>query len=536
VAATALAVLASAASASAAPPEVRAVRVTTLDFRVALRLLTSEDVPPGEVVREGEEVVIRVAGTALEGLVLPAVEKPLEAIRLEREPGRTVVRVRVAPEVPFDASHEPGMLTVVFGEQPAPDLRGPVTPDLYQQLFSTGAAARGPAEEEARAPGPGAEGIALGPATLRPYVTASWVDADVLAFDNPTPVRDQYLQVSPGVTATVPVLNGELAAEYEARMRFLSDIPLVNETSHFAGLRLEAPVGSRTLLRLSHHYTRAILETAVVDPGREYFFDLSRYSFNASNAGARVDLGARLFAEGEASFQWARFDEEQSGGFFDYDSRTLRAGLGYDVGSDLKATVSYSYARIPPSPDRAIVESSAHSLLGTLAGEVTPLTSASLTVGLRSQTNPLATGPSASFRGLTLGGTLSRQLGRSSTLDLQVTRATAPSAYDTNAYYVTNSLGAALTVPAPFEVWARGALIWLRNDYPNDAPVIQAPRRDDILGWTVGLGRPIGWRAWIRADYRRERRDSNLPGYDLTTDGFIVQLGMGFFGSGPPSP
>ena len=535
VAATTLAVLAAAASASAAPPEVRAVRLTMLDFRTALRLLTSEDVAPGEVVREGEEVVIRVAGTALEGLLLPAVEKPIEAIALAHEAGRTVLRVRVAPEVPFEVSHEPGMLTVVFGEQPTPDLRGPVSPELYRQLFPTGTVARGPAEEEAAA-GPGTEGIAVGRLTLRPYVTVSWMDADVMAFESPTPVRDQFLQVAPGLTALLPLFSGQLAADYEPRLRFFSDIPLVNETSHFAGVRLEMPVGSRTLLQLGHRYTQAILETTVVDPGREYFFDLSRYAWNATSATARVAVSARLFAEAGASFQWTRFDEAQPGGFFDSDSRALRAGLGYDVGGDLRATVSYTFERIPPSPDREIVESSAHSLLGTVAGRVTALTDATLAVGLRSQTNPLASGESASFRGITLGGTLSRQLGHSSILDLLVNRSIEPSAYDTNAYYVNNSIVASLNVPAPFDVWGRASVGWLRNDYPNDAPGLAEPRQDDILAWTIGLGRQLGWRAWARADYRRERRTSNVPGLDVTTDGFVVQLGLGLFGPGSPRP
>ena len=62
-------------------------------------------------------------------------------------------------------------------------------------------------------------------------------------------------------------------------------------------------------MRLSHRYTRATLETTVVDPGREYFFDLQRYTFNASNVFARVDLGARLWAEGEGAFAWNRFDD-----------------------------------------------------------------------------------------------------------------------------------------------------------------------------------------------------------------------------------
>jgi hypothetical protein len=72
--ALALAAFALSATAPAAEPEVRAVRATTLDFRVALRVLTSPDAPPGEVLREGGEIVIRVPGVAPEALALPALE------------------------------------------------------------------------------------------------------------------------------------------------------------------------------------------------------------------------------------------------------------------------------------------------------------------------------------------------------------------------------------------------------------------------------------------------------------------------------
>ena len=83
-----------------------------------------------------------------------------------------------------------------------------------------------------------------------------------------------------GVTASTPVRDGLLTAEYEARLRYFSKIPQVGDTSHLAGARLDMPLGSRTLLRLSHRYTRATLETTVVDPGREYFFDLARFTFH----------------------------------------------------------------------------------------------------------------------------------------------------------------------------------------------------------------------------------------------------------------
>ncbi len=522
-----------AAAAGAQEAEVRAVRATTLDFRPAIRVLTSESVPKGEVVREGDFVVLRVEAAAPAGLALPAVDPPLESIALERDGVTTTLRVKVAPEVPFEASHEPGMLTLVFGELPAPDLRGPVTPELYARLFPAPVT-----ETEREAPSEGvaadSEGINVGRLTLRPYVSAAWVDADVLTSDSPVPVRDQYLQVGPGVTATLPVRDGLFSAEYEARLRFLTDIPEVGETSHFAGARLELPVGSRTQLRLAHRFTRATLETNVVDPGREYFFDLQRYSYNASSALARVDLGARLWVEGEGTFAWNRFDQTGSaGGFFDYDNQTLRAGLGYDIGGDLRATVSYFYEHMPPSPDRAIVETDAHAVVGVLQGEVAPLTTASLSLGYRNQEHPLAVEDSRSWSGFTLSGGLRRELGHSTIAEIQAVRSSEPSSYDTNAFYVNNSIAASLTAPGPFQTWLRGGVGFLRNDYPNDAPGFAEPRRDDIFGWSVGIGRNLGWRAWLRADYRREVRESNVDVFDVTTDGFIVQLGLGLFGPGP---
>lgn len=522
-----------AASTRAQEPEVRAVRITTLDFRRAIRVLTSEGVPPAEVTREGDFVLLRIAARAPDGLPLPAVDPPFESMALERLGALTLLRVKVAPEVPFEASHEPGMLTVVFGELPASELQGPVTPDLYMRLFPTAAQGTEPEKDEEEAVGGQPEGLAIGPVTLRPYVSAAWVDADVLASASPVPVRDRYLQLAPGVLASIPVMDGQLVAEYEARLRYFSKIPQVGEASHFAGARLEVPLGSRTLVRLGHRYTRATLETTVVDPGREYFFDLRRFGYNESSALARVDIGARLWAEGEGRRAWNRFAERQESGFFDYDNRTLRAGLGYDVASELKATVSYSYERLPPSPDRAIVESSSHSLLATLAGEVAALTSASVTLGLRRQTNPLAPGESRSWNGVTLSGSLRRELGHSTVAEAQATRTTEPSAYDTNAFYVNNSVGGSLTAPGPFQTWLRGGVTFLRNDYPNDAPGLSEPRRDEVLGWSLGIGRSLGWRTWLRADYRRERRDSNLPGFDLTTDGFVIQVGLGLFGPGP---
>ena len=522
---------------ASAGPSVHAVRVTTLDFRAAVRILASEDAPPAVALREGEEVVIRIAAPPAGELATPAVEAPLRGLRIETTTAATTVRVSVPPEVPFELTHEAGMTTVVFGERPPVDLE-PVTPELYSRLFPAGALERpAEADEDAAPRRPEVEGaFAIGRVAVRPGLTATYVDADVLAGEQPKPVRERYLQIGPAVSATTPIFSGQLTADYEARLRFFASLPQVEKTTHLAGARLELPFGSRGTLRASHRYTRGVLESTVVDPGQEYYFDLAPFTHQQTTAGGRLDLGARISADADLTWTRSRFDPGATG-FFGYDSRALRAGLGYDLGAgDLRLVLSYLFERIPPPPDRALAETNAQNVVGTLTGTVGPLLEAALTAGFRWQENPQASGPSASYRGVILGGTLKRTLGHSSTLDLSLLRSSEPSYFEENAYYVTNQATLALTVPAPFETWLRGSVNWLRNGYPNDAGGLGEPRRDQVLGWSLGVGRAISWRAWVRADYRHERRDSNLPGYDVTTSGFTVQAGIGSFGPGVARP
>lgn len=516
-------------------PEVLAVRLTTIDFRPAIRLLVSDDMPAGRVTRDEGEVVIRLPGVAAEDLTAPSeLGPPLTEIRVVREESATEVRVTVAPEVPFEAAFEVGLLTVVFGATPDPAARGPVTPELYGLLFPSAASERLEDEgaEEDEDFGDHREGLYVGRVQLLPYLTVSYVDADVLAFNRPEPIRARYLEVAPGITANSAVFTGRLAVEYEPRFRFFSDIPEINETAHFAGVRLDFPLGSRTLLALGHRYTRATLETTVVDPGREYFFGLSRYTFNNTTASARIDVGPSFVLELDAGWRRSSFDRTELTGFFGYDSRAFRAGLGYDLRSDLRVTVSYAYDHVPRPSDRPVAESTAHNVLGTITGQISSLTSGTVTVGWRTQTNPLGSGEGEHFRGVTLGGALSRQLGHSSNLGLTFTRTPSPSGYLGNPYYVNNSLTANLELPLPLQFWIRGTVGFLRNSYPTIDPSIGEPRRDDIWAWTIGVGRHLGWRTWIRADYRREDRDSNVPAFDITTDGFVVQFGIGRTGPG----
>jgi len=70
------------------------------------------------------------------------------------------------------------------------------------------------------------------------------------------------------------------------------------------------------------------------------------------------------------------------------------------------------------------------------------------------------------------------------------------------------------------------------NRYPTVATALGTPRRDAIVNWTAGLGRRISRWAFVRADYRRDRRDSNLDFYDQRTHAFYAELGLGFLPPG----
>jgi hypothetical protein len=60
------------------------------------------------------------------------------------------------------------------------------------------------------------------------------------------------------------------------------------------------------------------------------------------------------------------------------------------------------------------------------------------------------------------------------------------------------------------------------------------PRHDDIFGWSLGLGRPFTRWSYLRADYRHERRRSNLDAFQVTTHALVLQVGIGYLGNPQP--
>ena len=504
--------------------EILAVRLTGDGGRASLKVLTTA--PPGEVVaqREGEEVAIAFEATALEGLSLPAPVPPVQALRLVREPQSTSLRVRVAPEVPFELRREETLVSVVFGEMALAETTPPG--ELYQKLFPGAPAgtSEAPSREAEEAEG---EGGWWGPLRLRPSLVLGYADVDVADPKTGAPLRERYLQIQPTLGASASVWGGRIRAGYEPRFRTFTTLGGLGSTTHLFDVAVDLTVAQRLEVHGAHHFAHGVLETSEVDPGREYFFPLGPFDRNDTRVSSRFEMTSRLGLE--ASAERNRIDVGPPAGLSGHDQDTLRAGLGYEVGPDMKASLGYERQRVLASPARPVIEADADSVFLRITEDRGPPASGQVEVAYRDQRSPRAAAPGQRFRGLNYAATLRRVLGVSTLVELGGGRATDVSAFEGNAFYVSNTLRGGLTLALPWEMSLRSEVGWTWNRYQLPARAIGVPRADDLFGWSLGASRSFGRRVFLRADYRRDRRRSNVPGFELVSHGFIAQLGVGLF-------
>ena len=377
----------------------------------------------------------------------------------------------------------------------------------------------------------GRDALHFGSVFLTPRLRLFFVDAEGALLDTAEPVEDTYYEIRPEVGAELPVGTGALRAAYEARIRRGSSFALVGSTvTHLADLSLNLPFGGVGELLAAEHFAHGVLETAEVDPGREYFFQLGRFTRHRHNLGLRLLPGGRVDGTVAGSLDVIRVDDRAA--FFDHEEQIASAQIGYEMRPAVRAAVGYAYRRIPFTIERPQVESRIHSAYGEVRGELLPLTDGNVTVGYFSQTSPHAGPGGTRFAGLSYSGRLEKSFTPSSSLTLRGARGTHPSSFEQNAFYLSSSVEVVLRAGLPLSLALEAGAGYHRNNYRTVASSIGAPRRDDIRGFTLGLARPVTRHAYVRADYRRDRRNSNLDVFDSHTNVLTVELAVGVFASG----
>jgi len=524
----------------AAPVRLLEVRTETVEGRPAVVVVAAGPLGDVSVKRAGGEVVMSLAATAPEPLASPAVAAPLEALRIERTPAGVQLRIRVAPEVAYELRRELARVVLLFGPAAA---AGPPAPsaELYRGLFppsATGAEGGGPPGQPGDAALPPdrpqeerREGLHVGSINLKPSVVLDYVDADVSLLDTPRAAHDRYAQARPALGLELPLRDGLLRLGYEARIRRYSSFAAVNDVSHQADARLEYTLGPVLGVRGSGHFARGLLETTEIDPGGEYFFRLGRFTRRQFGAGVRLNPGGRVDVDVAGGVDKVAVDG--NAGFFDYERRSAGGAVGVEIGPGRRASAVYGYEQVPASPDRPESESRIHSISGAVEGEILPLLSGRASVGYTRRDSPRAAAGGERFRGVTFGAQLKREFGRSANLVLSANRSTELSAFEQNAFYVTTSVQSVLTAPLPLSLSLTAGGGYHVNRYETAARALGAPRRDRIVDWLVGIGRSITRWAFVRADYRQDRRTSNIHFFDQRTHAFYAEVGLGFFGEAP---
>ncbi len=503
-------------------PEILAVRCEPSGSgRALVKVLAAAELQGVTTERHGDDYVVAIPATVAEGLALPRPSLPLETLSFEAGASDARLRLAASPGTRVEARAEGSLLTIVLeaGDQPASrDVE-----KLYPLLFP------GHLEPPIAAPQPtaSAEDRPRKALSFRPTLVLRYVDAESTFLDTPQPVEARYLEAQPGLTVTASPggFEGRLTLRYEPRLRRNDSLPLLSQPSHFVSVNLETPIGSSLWLTAGDDWTRGALEANVLDPGREYFYNLGRFRRNQESVRLRTETPGRLDWEIGASS--ATESVAPGTGYFDNKREQLNLAARYELGPTLKAALRYEFERVPPPAARPIVESRAHSLLAVLEGDVSTTLKANLSAGLRDEKHPQAVAGADAFRGFVFGLSLRREFLSGASFTLSGARSSQLSAFEANAFYVTTGVQAHLVTPLRY-----GAMLSLGashqwNDYRLNAAGLSEPRRDRLFGWTAGLARSITSWSFLRADYTWDRRRSNVPRLSTRTHAFVAQLGLG---------
>ena len=556
----------------------------------SLRFVLSGPPSTYSSTREGDDIVVRIGAEPLPAMTLPAASGPIRALSLGEGPGfnlrvalgefreheivresaslRLLLRKRVAaPAPPPAATPTPGLDALAIptpSPSPTPvrqaDPVGADTADLYRRLF--------PSTSDPSSIGSLGGGADTGSPEnwysdfrwlglqVRPWVSVSYVDAQTTQVQTNTVPADSYWVIQPnlglGFSPTFGgAREGQWRINYTPRFRRLLDLNLPRLGSHFFDVGVDQPVASFGAIYGTYHFSKGVLETDEIDPGREYGIGLNRvvdtslerFRRHSFLLGLRFDFVADTQLDVNVGKTRVRYGNDPGESqfvfgeraFFDYDTRTLNASLRREMGESRMVGLVFGVHDTPTQIERRQVEGRGYSYGVSLDGAIAALTTGRLQVGYRTQKSPNAGAGGRDYKDVTYSAQIAREISDDTSIGIGADRRLYLSAYEDNAFYVADSLRGDVTTRLPFAVYLRGGVAFQTNSY-KASPQFEPStgqfelRRDKLRSWSVGLTRNLFEWAFVRFDYTAERRNSNLDRFDIKTRALTFQLGLGFFG------
>ncbi len=545
--------------------------------------------PPStySAVREGDDIVVRIGAEALGGLSLPAPSGPIRALALGEGPGfsvrlslsefrehqmvresasvRLVLRKRMVEAIPTPTPVV--VLEAVATPSPSPEptparAADPVaadTADLYARLFpsTTDPSSIGTSSREMGSAKNWFSDYRLLGLQMKPWISVSYIDGTATQVQTNTTSGDSYWVIQPNLgigldPAFGGTREGQWRVNYSPRFRRQLDLSLPRRGSHFfdafdAGI--DQPVVSFGAIYGTYHFSKGVLETYEIDPGREYGIGLNRlldsslerFRRHSFGFGARFDFVADTEVDVNVGRTRVRYGNDPGEpvvgdrAFFDYDTRTLNASLRRELSAGRLLGLVFGVHDTPAQTERKQIEGRGYSYGLSLDGEVTPLMRGRIQLGYRTQKNPNAGEGGRDFKDFAYGAQLAREITGNTSLGLSADRKLYLSAYKENGFYVADAVRADLTTQLPFSIFVRGNVTLQRNDYKASPQFDTSSstfvlRRDNLRSWSVGLTRNVTDWAFLRFDYSADRRDSNLDFFDIKSRSLTFQVSLGFLG------
>jgi hypothetical protein len=518
---------------AASAARVVSVQVQTVGGRTGLAVATDASPIAARAERTGGTVVVSVDAQAPDSAVRPPLPLlPIHGLSFEESGGVFRVRLDVPADVAYTVRSEGNRVLVLFGNEPtvqaersaAPTAPPRTTADLYASLF--------PQTDDTGVEALPASGVAyeedLGGFTrlhLRPLFAVEYVNG-VNAFNDDTTVTEGYYAARFGIASLANVGLGRLETRYSLLLPRRGSTPASRSPTHTFDATFKYPLTERVNLTVTEHYARSRADVRQVDPGREYFFGLGRFTRNDLQGVADVLVGPRLRVAVGAERNRVTFSEQTS--FFSYTQDRAHGDLVYDLGERTELRAIYAHGRIPGSPDRPIIESTSDSGILSLSGDILPLLRGSVRVGFETQHSPRAAAEIRTERTVTANAELVRDLRPDAAVRFTFDRSLRLSAFEQNPFYRSTAVRALLNGPLPLGLSLQAGTGYHRNVYPLSASRIGAPRLDTIVEWSAGVGRSLFRWAFVRVDYLHERRRSNVPNLSNTTHSLTAQLGLQF--------
>jgi Putative beta-barrel porin 2 len=375
---------------------------------------------------------------------------------------------------------------------------------------------------------PQSSGLLLGRFLFRPMGEFSWIHGDNLTLQTNDKFADNAIYARGLVAFELLESDNTLNFSYQVRYRDFEKFQLLRERlAHGFDVDAGIHVSPTMTFTAKNHFFRGSFETTEFDPGQEVFFNVEPFNRNQTEAGLSMDLNDRAGVSLRGIYDFVRFQDAETV-FFDY--QTITAGASFFYRRSPLSSIFGEYLRsITPEPaGRPEAESITNTANVGLQGELSPLLTGMVRAGYSWQefgqgSNQLE------YRGFVASASLTRYFTEAASLTIEGGRQTNLSNYEDNNYYLTNYVSVQYTGPVRrnLQLVAGGSLF--DNRYPLESIESPEKRNDNALAGWIGAAYFFTPLTYFRADYRYERRQSNLDQFQYSNNVLRVIVGVGFF-------